>query len=305
MQNSGKFCDEQSPKSQIQLSSTADTTISYKLKIINQLFSILHFSHKKKLPLTKNKKQLQSKQQLRQQLHPQLESDFSTTTILSEKPKSYIATNQRLNFNWSNIDQKLILAGENKSYEILLAADEFLAESCKDNPLKSFRLSDKYNLPKSYKESSKLILDNLNLYRRKDEFKLLSEQAKRALYERRWEFDQGLKEIYSFVKRGKCGSLRHNNCGVVVSRFQHHELVGKEIKERINAVLVSQVTAPSKIHAALLRNPKHQSNAASMCVGINEWIEKKLLTHCGKFEPLECERIRIFRAFYIYVELNL
>ncbi|CAG8724263.1 10769_t:CDS:1, partial [Ambispora leptoticha] len=239
-------------------------------------------------------------QQLNQRSHLQLRSDSTITTT---------KTTNKLVLNWSNIEQELILAEKGKTIEAFLVADSFLAERCKDDPLKSFRLSDKYNLPKSYKESSKLILDNLNVYRRKDEFKFLSEQAKSALYERRWEFDQGLKEIYSFVKRGKCGSLRHHNCGGIVSRFQHHELVGREIKNRISAVLVSQITAPSKILAALLRNPKQpkhqQSNSASMCAGINEWIEKKLLKHCGKFEPLECERIRIIRDFYIYIELDL
>ncbi|PKK60478.1 hypothetical protein RhiirC2_761763, partial [Rhizophagus irregularis] len=78
---------------------------------------------------------------------------------------------------------------------VMEASKVFLQQYFRENPLLTLVLSEQYEFKDLYKESSKLVLDQLPAYQRLTGFKFLSSDSRAALLEKHMEYTNSLGRI--------------------------------------------------------------------------------------------------------------
>ncbi|CAI2163825.1 2704_t:CDS:1 [Funneliformis geosporum] len=129
-------------------------------------------------------------------------TDTSSTTF--ENLLSYLYPHKFIPITWENIIEFCQLADKYEFVMVIEAADNFLKAHFQEKPLVSLVLADSYGFKYVYKESSKLILDNLLQYKEELTFKKLSSETRCALMEKYLDFViavssfQDLKHQYDY-----------------------------------------------------------------------------------------------------------
>lgn len=115
------------------------------------------------------------------------ESSIPIFEMIGERPDSIenmlssIYPNTILNVDWKNIDNLLRLSDKFIIGKLINSCEVFLQEHFTEKILISFILADKYQLPTTFKESSKLIIDDIIEYEYHQDFKLISKRAQERL----------------------------------------------------------------------------------------------------------------------------
>src|SRR3954452_1311446 len=111
-----------------------------------------------------------------------------TSSTVFENLLSYLYPNKFILITWENIVEFCQLADKYEFSKVIEAADNFLKTHFQEKPLISLVLADRYRFKYIYKESSKLILDNLLEYKKESDFKLISSDTRCALMEKYLDF---------------------------------------------------------------------------------------------------------------------
>ncbi|CAB5361842.1 unnamed protein product [Rhizophagus irregularis] len=127
-----------------------------------------------------------------------------TSSTIFENLLSYLYPHKFIPITWENIIEFCELADKYEISMVLEAADNFLKTYFQEKPLISLVLADRYRFKYIYKEASKLILDNLLVYKKEPDFKIISSNTRCALVEKYLDFTlaissfQGLKHQYDY-----------------------------------------------------------------------------------------------------------
>ena len=103
-----------------------------------------------------------------------IESTEKLLSLIYSKSDNY-------QINWDNIEDFLRISDKFMIDKVMKYCCDFLSENFKENILFTFRMAERYFLAEIFKESSKLVLDDLEKYRLYTEFNLLHEETKLKL----------------------------------------------------------------------------------------------------------------------------
>ncbi|RGB28790.1 BTB/POZ domain-containing protein [Rhizophagus diaphanus] len=115
------------------------------------------------------------------------ESSIPILEIIDEEPDSiedilsFIYPNTILYIDWNNVDIFLRLSDKFIIRKLLNSCEVFLLEHFTEKVLGSFILAEKYLLPTIFKESSKLIIDDIIKYECDEDFKLILKRTQERL----------------------------------------------------------------------------------------------------------------------------
>ncbi|KAG9299812.1 hypothetical protein G9A89_013172 [Geosiphon pyriformis] len=203
--------------------------------------------------------------------------------------------------HWRNLEKFLELGEKYFIQSVKLSAEKYLKTAFLEKPLIAFLLADKYGLPKAYKESSKLVLDNFSSYTQMPEFKMLSASAQLQLLETFWKYEEFLRFLAIDMLRSP---LTTHNC--MISGPQnpqnHVELATKELKNRIGDVLSSRSNKPSKIWEVLTKKYCENDENLASCPAFVTEIVLKFRSFLMNFEGLEINKALETTEDYLYVE---
>lgn len=94
---------------------------------------------------------------------------------------SFIYPNTVLSIDWNNVENLLRLSDKFIIRKLLNSCEVFLRDNYTERILTSFILADKYLLPTIFKESSKIIIDDIIEYECDEDFKLISKRTQERL----------------------------------------------------------------------------------------------------------------------------
>ncbi|RIA97023.1 BTB/POZ domain-containing protein [Glomus cerebriforme] len=190
-----------------------------------------------------------------------------------ERMLSFIYPNSYVKVTWDNVEDFLRLSDKFMINKITKHCGDFLYENIPQNTFFALRMADKYSLPEVFKESSKLVLDDLEKYRLDSDYNKLSEKAKLKL------LDSWVNYAISLNKFVEGKSFYFNNRVV-------------KLKDHFAGISTTPVLKPSK----LMEQIKTNANLRSL----------KLQDDCGKFiknyEPLKNNSSE--NAWYIFAALE-
>jgi hypothetical protein len=115
------------------------------------------------------------------------ESSIPVFEIIDEKSNliedmlSFIYPNTVLNVGWDNVENLLRLSDKFIIKKLVNSCVIFLQDHFTEKILTAFILADKYLLPTIFKETSKLILDDIIKYECDSDFKLISKRTQERL----------------------------------------------------------------------------------------------------------------------------
>src|SRR6266542_362256 len=120
-----------------------------------------------------NVKIIESAQQFSDKSFPSIEVNGETPESL-ERMLSFIYPNTFVEITWDNVEDFIRISDKFLISKITKSCSVFLLQQ--ENIFLSFTLADKYFLPTVFKESSKLVLDDLQKYRSDPTYNELSER---------------------------------------------------------------------------------------------------------------------------------
>ncbi|CAB4443250.1 unnamed protein product [Rhizophagus irregularis] len=135
------------------------------------------------------------------------ESSIPILEIIDEEPDSienilsFIYPNTILYVDWNNVDNLLRLSDKFIIRKLLNSCEVFLQEHFTEKVLGSFILAEKYLLPTIFKESSKLIIDDIIEYECDEDFKLILKRTQERLVHSHHIY---YLELVKFNKHARC-----------------------------------------------------------------------------------------------------
>jgi hypothetical protein len=126
-------------------------------------------------------------------------TNSSIIEIDGETPESiesmltYIYPNTIVSITWDNVSDFLRISTKFKIEVLRRRCNLFLLQNFQYEPLLAIKLAEEYSLSDAYKESSKLILDEFQVYFSNPKFKFLSEKTKLRLYESWFDYFKNYK----------------------------------------------------------------------------------------------------------------
>ncbi|GBC09298.1 hypothetical protein RclHR1_08750007 [Rhizophagus clarus] len=235
-----------------------------------------------------------------------------TSSLAFENFLSFIYPQKYVSITWDNIEEFCRIGDKYEFISVLEAAEKFLEPHFRENPLLSLILSDRYYFNFVYKESSKLILNELQKYRQNSQFLLLSYKTRSALFERYLDFTISITTLHSLKQ---CKNFKHHS---LCSLVKHEQEINKwydtffEKYERLNnntnnIIMLSPSKSMSIIIKCLMEFWGDYINGTwSECDYrfFNDYLAEQFVNHFGKFEPLKYEKSKKDAEHYMFIELK-
>ncbi|PKY45504.1 hypothetical protein RhiirA4_401320 [Rhizophagus irregularis] len=236
-----------------------------------------------------------------------------TSSTIFENLLSYLYPHKFIPITWENIIEFCELADKYEISMVLEAADNFLKTYFQEKPLISLVLADRYRFKYIYKEASKLILDNLLVYKKEPDFKIISSNTRCALVEKYLDFTlaissfQGLKHQYDY--QHACEKEPH--LYTVCLNKQKTTMLYEEF---FNGIHLDPTKSPStnlNIFLEYCRRFKKKNEQLNQC-GIY-FIQNYLIGKVVKYlfsgddkavDTLESEKDKEDRKYYLLIELK-
>ncbi|CAI2175048.1 19565_t:CDS:1 [Funneliformis geosporum] len=223
-------------------------------------------------------------------------TNISSTVF--ENLLTFIYPRKYVRISWENIDSLLEIGDKYEITVVIEAAEEFLEIHFAENPLLAFSLADQYGFKYVYKESSKLVLNNLAEFNASQDFQKLSCKAAASLLSKHLDYILAIGNLSGLdveqdYKHGCSHSITH---GCVI----HNNFVDKK-----RSVQSFPVIPPSKLYEILFKFDE--------CDRKIEDCQRRFLksffpivfsSHFGVFEPLETEKGKSNVEKYLFLELN-
>ncbi|RGB25390.1 BTB/POZ domain-containing protein [Rhizophagus diaphanus] len=216
------------------------------------------------------------------------------SSVKFQEVLSYIYPGNYQPITWQNVEGFLKLSDKYMMDSVMEASKVFLQQYFRENPLLTLVLSEQYEFKDLYKESSKLVLDQLPAYQRLSGFKYLSSDSRAALFEKHMEYTNSLGRIdaETFVPR-----FNHINNHVT----RHLKDFKLKLSQVIRHLQVLPNPPPS-ITYKLLSSLIKENNCGY--INIQFHLPQKFKMFFENFEPLDCDNIKDEPDYYIFIELD-
>ncbi|CAI2163703.1 16957_t:CDS:1 [Funneliformis geosporum] len=129
---------------------------------------------------------------------PTIEVNNETSESI-ERMLSFIYPNAFVEITWENVEDYLRISDKFIISKLTKSCSVFLLHHFQENVLLSFILADKYSFPKLFKESSKLVLDDLQKYRSDSTYDELSPRTKLKLMDSWFHYTNSLHKYFKIV----------------------------------------------------------------------------------------------------------
>ncbi|CAG8436771.1 12662_t:CDS:1 [Funneliformis caledonium] len=238
-------------------------------------------------------------------------TDTSSTTF--ENLLAYLYPHTFTPITWENVTEFCQLADKYEFNMVIEAADNFLKANFQESPLISLVLADRYGFKCVYKESSKLILDNLLQYKGDLPFKKLSSDTRCALMEKYLDFVvavsslQDLKHQYDYHHACEKNPNLYTVCLNKQKTCQLYE-------DFFNGVQLDPTVPPSINLNLFLKYCKKFKKKHALLNQCNIYfIQHYLIGKIVKYlfsgdikaaDTLECEKDKEDAKYYLFIELK-
>ncbi|CAG8563900.1 5905_t:CDS:1 [Funneliformis mosseae] len=118
-----------------------------------------------------------------------------------ERMLSFIYPNTFIEITWDNVKDFLRISDKFIISKLTKSCSVFLLQHCQEEVLLSFTLAERYNLGTLFKESSKLLLDDLQKYRSEPIYDELSERTKLKLMDTWFHYTNSLHKYFEIVSK--------------------------------------------------------------------------------------------------------
>ncbi|CAG8556303.1 6270_t:CDS:2 [Rhizophagus irregularis] len=207
-----------------------------------------------------------------------------TSSLAFENFLSFIYPQKFVSITWDNIEEFCRIGDKYEFSSVLEAAEKFLESHFHENPLLSLILSDRYYFNIVYKESSKLVLNELQKYRQNSQFLLLSYKTKSAIFERYLDFTISITTIRSLKQR---------------KNFKHHSLCS--LTKHDQEINKWYETFFEKYEIDYINGTWSECDYRFF----NDYLAEQFVSHFGNFEPLKYEKSKKDAEHYIkYIRIN-
>nr|CAG8471630.1 12263_t:CDS:2 [Entrophospora candida] len=152
---------------------------------------------------------------------------------------SFIYPTRNLRISWENVDDMLRLADRYEVLSLHDRASEFLEYNFKIDPIRALLMADEYSLRKTYKESSKLVLEVFPKYKLSSHYKILSPSTSSLLMHC---YGNYLIFLTTLDKMDFITNFTHT-CH---NKDAHNNVISALIKDRIDIVCRFPTLTPSK-----------------------------------------------------------
>ncbi|GBB84854.1 hypothetical protein RclHR1_11430002 [Rhizophagus clarus] len=229
------------------------------------------------------------------------EGDIPEISLDDESPEkfqevlSYIYPGYYHPITWHNVSEFLKLSDKYMMDSVMEATKVFLQQNFRENPLLTLVLSEQYEFKYLYKESSKLVLDQLPAYQRLLGFRFLSSDSRAALFEKHMEYTNSLGSINveTFVPR-------FNRIKGPVTR--HLKDFKRRLSQGIRHLQVLPNPSPSITYKFLSSLIKENNYCY---INFHFHLLEKFEMFFENFEPLDCDKIKgEHDDCYIFIELG-
>jgi hypothetical protein len=210
---------------------------------------------------------------------------------------SYIYPGNYQPITWQNVTGFLQLSDKYIMDSVTEASIGFLKQNFRENPLLTLVLSEQYEIKDLYKESSKLVLDQLPAYQKLNGFRYLSSDCRAALLEKHMEYTNSLGKIdvETFIPR-------FNRINGPVTRHL------KDFKQKLSNVIRHLQVLPSpppSITYKFLSSLIKENNYGY--INGHFHLSQRFKPFFDNFEPLDCEENKdepYEPYYYIFIELG-
>ncbi|CAG8436762.1 12660_t:CDS:1 [Funneliformis caledonium] len=236
-----------------------------------------------------------------------------TSSTIFENLLSYLYPHKFIPITWENIIEFCHLADKYEFVMVIEAADNFLKAHFQEKPLISLVMADRYRFKYIYKETSKLILDNLLEYKKEQDFKKLSSDTRCALMEKYLDFVlavssfQDLKHQYDYQHACEKNPHLYTVCLNKQKTTQLYE-------EFFNGMQLDPTKSPSinlNLFLEYCRRFKKKNEQLNQCsiYFIQNYLISKIVKYLFSgdikaVDTLECEKDKENARYYLFIELK-
>ncbi|CAG8470117.1 10672_t:CDS:1 [Diversispora eburnea] len=224
-------------------------------------------------------------------------SDDSATAF--EELLSFLYPSKWVRITWDNVSQFLQFSDKYEIISVLSASEDFLEQHFVEKPLKSLVLADSFRFKNVYKESSKLVINQLPSLKNSEDFKLLSIVTSLALLSRYLDYINGIgilnpsELLEGFTHEFLCNSTAHESS--FIANFTN--LVKKEIQ-------VYPVLSPTRALKFLMTCEVTEGTKRCISNFEKTHLPGKLKAHFGEFEPMASEKRKYGIFNFLFIELK-
>src|SRR4051812_30350780 len=168
-----------------------------------------------------------------------------TSATVFENLLTFLYPRNYLRISWENVDKFLEVGDKYEIIVVIGASEEFLECHYAENPFLAFNLADQYGFKFVYKESSKLVLNNLPKFKSSQDFQKLSYKASSSLLSKHLDYILAIGNLSEVNMH----EYRHN-CSYSVS---HGKVMQKMFSDKVKLVQGFPVISPNKLFEKFLK----------------------------------------------------
>ncbi|KAG9301171.1 hypothetical protein G9A89_012554 [Geosiphon pyriformis] len=229
---------------------------------------------------------------------PLIDSPIELELLLSQ-----IYSPSTLNLTWKEVAILLQIADKYEVEKAFQGCLQWLELHFYEDPLLALVFSESGKFRKVYKESSKLVLENLSKFERFPHFQRLSHNTQVKLYRRIFKYKKSIDEINSKIKFSHFFSGHTTSCP---HPGTHDEELDYEVKLRMEYIKKPPLLSPSEAHRILFFDLFQTS--PEYCQGhvVCRPLQKAFEEHIGKYEEVEIygtRGIEFNGRKYIFIEM--
>jgi len=221
-----------------------------------------------------------------------------TSAAVFENLLTFIYPKKYVRISWQNVASFLEIGDKYEIIVVIGASEEFLEFHFAENPLLAFSLADQYGFKYVYKESSKLVLDDLPKFKPLQDFQNLSYKAVSSLLSKHFDY---------ILSIGKLSELdveqdyRHS-CSHCVT---HGYIIQNNFTEKKKSVQSFPIISPSKLYEIFFKFEVCENHFDECQKSfLKNFFPRVFSFHFGKFEPLYSEKDKPDAEKYLYLELT-
>ncbi|CAB4396194.1 unnamed protein product [Rhizophagus irregularis] len=218
-----------------------------------------------------------------------------TSAAAFENLLTFLYPRKYIRINWENVASFLEIGDKYEIVVVIGASEEFLQCHYMENPLIAFALADQYDFKFVYKESSKLVLNNLPRFKTSPDFHKLSYRASSSLLSKHLDYILAIGNLSEL----NIQEYRHN-CSYSVT---HGEYIQRIFAERIKSVQGFPVVSPTNLYEIFFKF-EEDDDRFDNCQKrfLKTYLPGIFSSHFGNFEPLNNDKNKHNVEHYPYLE---
>ncbi|GBC09299.1 hypothetical protein RclHR1_08750008 [Rhizophagus clarus] len=220
-------------------------------------------------------------------------TDTSATAF--ENLLTFLYPRKYIRISWENVASFLEIGDKYEIVVVIGASEEFLQFHYMENPLIAFALADQYDFKFVYKESSKLVLNNLPRFKTSPDFHKLSYKASSSLLSKHLDYILAIGNLLEL----NIQEYRHI-CSYSVT---HGEFIKKVFSDRIKSVKGFPVVSPTKLYEIFFKFEEEDERYDDCQKSfLKTYLPGIFSFYFGDFEPLNSDKNKHNVEHYLYLE---